>query len=113
MITGHAEAQSEVQRATVDEVVQKVALDVWTSYQTLQTGTKNLGNAAALLDIATRSFEAAKGRYAAGVGNILELLTSQASLADAKKQPIQALTDWRNDRLQLAGKLGQLDMDKM
>ncbi|WCM21976.1 TolC family protein [Paraburkholderia bryophila] len=108
-----AEAQSEVQRDTVDEAVQQVALDVWTSYQTLQTGTQNLTSTAALLDIATRSFEAARHRYAAGVGNILELLNAQAALADAKKQRVQALTDWRNDRLQLAAKLGRLDTNQL
>jgi outer membrane protein len=108
-----AEAQSEVQRDTVDEVVQQVALDVWTNYQTLQTGTQNLVSTAALLDIATRSFEAARHRYAAGVGNILELLNAQTALADAKKQRVQALTDWRNDRLQLAAKLGRLDMSEL
>jgi len=108
-----AEAQSEVQRDTVDEVVQQVALDVWTSYQTLQTGTRNLNNTATLLDIATRSFDAAHHRYVSGVGNILELLNAQSALADAKKQRVQALTDWRNDRLQLAGKLGRLDMSAL
>lgn len=105
-----AEAQGEVQRDTVDEVRQQVALDVWTSYQTLQTGTWNLTSTASLLDIAQRSFDAAQHRYAAGVGNILELLNAQAALADARKQRIQSLTDWRNDRLQLAAKLGRLDM---
>jgi outer membrane protein len=105
-----AEAQSEVQRDTVDEVMQKVALDVWTGYESLQTGTQNLTNTAALLNIATHSFDVASHRYTAGVGNILELLNAQAALADAKKQRIQALTDWRNDRLQLASKLGRLDM---
>jgi outer membrane protein len=108
-----AEAQSEVQRDTVDEVVQQVALDVWTSYQTLRTGIRNLDNTATLLDIATRSFGAAHHRYLSGVGNILELLNAQSAMADAKKQRVQALTDWRNDRLQLAGKLGRLNMSSL
>ncbi|QYD71677.1 TolC family protein [Paraburkholderia edwinii] len=105
-----AQAQAEVQRETVNEVAQHVALDVWTSYQTLQTGIQNVTNSAELFEVSTRSFEAAQHRYSAGVGNILELLNAQSALADARKQRIQALTDWRNDRLQLAGKLGRLGM---
>ena len=105
-----AEAQTELQRATLDEVQQQVGLDVWTSYQALQTATHNLGNSATLLDVANRSYSAAERRYQVGVGNILELLNAQSSLAGAKRQRIQALTDWRSARLQLAAKLGRLGM---
>ena len=105
-----AEAQTELQRATLDEVQQQVGLDVWTSYQALQTATHNLGNSATLLDVARRSYAAAERRYQVGVGNILELLNAQSSLAGAKRQRIQALTDWRSARLQLAAKLGKLGM---
>ncbi|KLU27811.1 Fis family transcriptional regulator [Caballeronia mineralivorans PML1(12)] len=105
-----AEAQTELQRDTLDEVQQRVGLDVWTSYQALQTATQNLDNIAMLLDIAYRSYTAAQHRYQVGVGNILELLNAQSSLAGAKRQRIQALTDWRSARLQLAAKLGRLGM---
>nr|WP_137955606.1 TolC family protein [Burkholderia sp. 4M9327F10] len=105
-----AEAQTELQRDTLNEVQQQVGLDVWTSYQTLQTATHNLGNSAMLLDVARRSYIAAQRRYQVGVGNILELLNAQSSLAAAKRQRIQALTDWRSARLQLAAKLGKLRM---
>ncbi|WP_211628036.1 TolC family protein, partial [Paraburkholderia nemoris] len=105
-----AEAQTELQRDTLDEVQQQVGLDVWTSYQALQTSTHNLDNSATLLDVAHRSYMAAQRRYQVGVGNILELLNAQSSLAGAKRQRIQALTDWRSARLQLASKLGKLGM---
>jgi len=105
-----AEAQTELQRDTLNEVQQQVGLDVWNSYQALQTATHNLGNSAMLLDVAQRSYTAAQRRYQVGVGNILELLNAQSSLAGAKRQRIQALTDWRSARLQLASKLGRLGM---
>lgn len=66
-----------------------------------------------LLDIAQQSEDAAQHRYQAGVGNILELLNAQSALATAKKQRVQALMDWRTARLELAGKLGRLGMDKI
>jgi outer membrane protein len=105
-----AEAQTELQRDTLDEVQQQVGLDVWNSYQTLQTTTHNLANSAMLLDVAQRSYTAAQRRYQVGVGNILELLNAQSSLAGAQRQRIQGLTDWRSARLQLAAKLGKLGM---
>jgi outer membrane protein len=105
-----AEAQAELQRDTLDEVQQQVGLDVWTSYQTLQSAIKNGANSATLLEIAQRSYGVAQRRYQVGVGNILELLGAQSSLAHAKRQRIQALTDWRSARLQLAAKLGKLGM---
>lgn len=106
-----AYAQVEVQQDTLDEAQQQVGLDVWKSYQALQTGAHNLDNTSALLDIAKQSFDAAKHRYAAGVGNILELLNAQSSLADANQQRVQALSDWRTARLQLAAKMGRLSLN--
>jgi outer membrane protein len=79
----------------------------------LKTATENVGNSMTLLDIAQRSEDAAQHRYVVGVGNILELLNAQSALATAKKQRIQSLTDWRTARLQLAGKLGKLGMDRI
>jgi len=108
-----AAAQTEVQRYTLDETRNQVGLDVWTTYQALKTATENVGNSMTLLDIAQRSEDAAQHRYVVGVGNILELLNAQSALATAKKQRIQSLTDWRTARLQLAGKLGKLGMDRI
>ncbi|MPV61411.1 Fis family transcriptional regulator [Burkholderia sp. HI2761] len=105
-----ADAQTELQMDLLAEARQQVRLDVWNSYQLLQSTTKNLNNSANLLALAQQSYEAARRRYQIGVGNILELLNTQSALANAKKQRIQALTDWRSARLQLASKLGRLGM---
>lgn len=105
-----ADAQIELQRGALDEVRRQVGLDVWNSYQALRSATENLHNSANLLTLAQGSYEAAHRRYRTGVGSILELLSTQSALANAKKQRIQALTDWRSARLQLASKLGRLGM---
>jgi outer membrane protein TolC len=60
------------------------------------------------LDIAQRSWEAARRRYDSGVGNILELMSTQASLANARQRHVQALADWGSARVDLASKLGWL-----
>ncbi|GJH22525.1 hypothetical protein CBA19CS22_38305 [Caballeronia novacaledonica] len=102
-----AEAQTEVQVELLAEARQQVGLDVWNAYQSLQSATKNLDNGANLLTLAQHSYETALRRYQIGVGSILELLNAQSALANAKKQRIQSLTDWRSARLQLASKLGR------
>ncbi|MDR6450275.1 outer membrane protein [Paraburkholderia terricola] len=105
-----AEAEAERQHDVVDGTQQQVALDVWTSYQALRTATQNVMHGETLLSIARRSFNAAEHRYRAGVGNILELLNTQTALATAKQRRVQALADWHNAKLQLASKLGRLNM---
>lgn len=102
------QAQLEKQQYTLDDARQQVGLEVWTSYQSVQTSTDMVKDSAALLDIAQRSFTAAQRRYQAGVGNILELLNAQTALANAQQQRVQALADWRAARLRLAGSLGRL-----
>ncbi|WP_246642001.1 TolC family protein [Paraburkholderia edwinii] len=104
------QAKAELESDTLDETRQQVGLDVWTSYEALQTATHNLDNSAMLLDISNRSYAAAEHRYTVGVGSILELLNAQSALAGAKRQRIEALTDWRSARLQLAAKLGEIGM---
>jgi outer membrane protein len=105
-----ANAQTELQLDVLDETRQQVGLDVWNSYQTLLGATGNLDNSATLLSLAQRSNEVALRRYETGVGNIVELLNAQSSLAQAKRKRIRALADWRSSRLQLAAKLGKLGM---
>lgn len=108
-----AQAQTELQVDTLAEARQQLGLDVWNGYQALRSATTNLRNSASLLTLAQQSYAAAEHRYEIGVGSILELLNTQSALANAKKQRIQALTDWRSARLQLASKLGRLDVDSL
>lgn len=105
---GGAHAQAELQRDMLDEARQQVGLDVWKNYQVLQTETENVTNTATLMRVTQRSFDVARRRYAAGVGNMLELLSAQKAMSEARQQRIQALTGWRAARLQLAAKMGRL-----
>jgi outer membrane protein len=106
--TDQARAQAERQQDTVDEASRQVALDVWTSYQSLTGATRNAQNSEKLLDTAQQAWQAARHRYNAGVGNILELMNTQAALANAKQRRIQTLAEWDNARVDLAAKLGRL-----
>ncbi|MEK7893095.1 TolC family protein [Burkholderia contaminans] len=106
-----ARAEAERQQDVVDETLQQVALDVWTSWQALQTATKNVAHSETTLTNAGRSFDAAQHRYAHGVGTILELLNTQTALANAQQRRVQALADWHIAKIQLAFKLGRLELN--
>ncbi|MGF6772911.1 outer membrane protein [Paraburkholderia sp. GAS199] len=108
-----AVADAERQREALDGTRQQVALDVWIDYQALRTATLNATHSETLLAIAGRAFDAAEHRYQSGVGNILELLNTQTALATAQQRRVQALTDWSSAKLQLASKLGRLNMSDL
>ncbi|MBW7935516.1 MAG: TolC family protein, partial [Gemmatimonadaceae bacterium] len=94
--------------ARADQVQLSAAAQVWTSYWALQTATQRVATARDLLTSATRSEEVARGRYAEGVGSILDLLTAQSALADARAQAIQSRWTWYAALAQLARDAGVL-----
>ncbi len=103
-----AKAQVELKTADLANEEQKISLEAWESYQSLQTETENLKATDDLSQSATQSFNVAQGRYKKGVGTIIELLNAQSTLADSKQQRILALSNWRTARLKLASSLGKL-----
>ena len=105
-----ARATLEGQEANLRDIEQQVTLNVWTTFTTLETDAENVRNTDVLLDSARQSFVAAQQRYQKGVGSIIELLTAQTSLANARQRRVQSLLDWRTARLQLAASLGQLSL---
>jgi outer membrane protein len=107
------QAQLEKQQDALDDARQQVGLEVWNSYQALESSTGTVKDSGTLLDVAQRSFVAAEHRYQAGVGNILELLNAQTALANAQQQRVQAFSDWRYAWLRLAGSLGRLGPQDM
>lgn len=104
-----AEEQVETRLAQQERLRQQVALEVWQAYQGVVTGTQAVASSADLLASATQSERVAAGRYKAGVGTILELLTAQSALASARLQNIQALFNWQLAKASLAQAIGKLD----
>lgn len=48
------------------------------------------------------------GQDESGIGTILELITTQTNLAQARQERVEALTTWRYDRPALGAALGRL-----
>jgi outer membrane protein TolC len=103
-----AELESQIAAENVRSVEQNVNLQVWTSYFTLQTATQRLGTARDLLASAQESADVAQSRYRAGVGSILDLLTAESALENARAQEVQARADWFVAVAQLAHDTGSL-----
>lgn len=104
-----AQEQVAVRTAQRDSVRQQIALDVWKAYQNLVTETQSLKSSADLVKSAAESERVAMGRYKAGAGNILDVLTAQSALALARQQNVQALYGWYIAKATLAQSMGQLD----
>src|SRR5216684_1180961 len=103
-----AREQANAAQADAENLDQQVILQVWTSYQGVKTAEKQVGSAQDLLTAAHQSAEVAEGRYKAGVGSILDLLTAQTALANARAQDVQARASWLLSITSLAHDTGTL-----
>jgi TolC family type I secretion outer membrane protein len=108
-----AEARLRGAEAGYASLSQQVALDVWTAYQQLKTAEQTVTSTAALLASAGASQDVALGRYKAGVGTVLDLLSAQSALADARQQQVAATYNLDVARANLALSLGALDPQRV
>ena len=104
-----AQYQADAAAQQTELLRQQVVFQVFSSYYDLQTSTRRVATAEDLLASATQSNEVALARYKAGVGTVLDLLTAQSALADARAQRVQARLAWSTALAQLAHDAGLLD----
>ncbi|MBI4776731.1 MAG: TolC family protein [Deltaproteobacteria bacterium] len=105
-----AQADEKAARARLSSLEQQVVLQVWTSYYNLKTAVQRVRTTEDLLESATESYDVALGRYRAGVGSILDLLSAQSALEGARAQRVQANADWYVSLAQLARDTGTLNI---
>jgi outer membrane protein TolC len=105
-----AEADAEAAQSKAAGLAQQVVNQVFTSYYALQTATQRVKTSDVLLASAEQSEQVARGRYTEGVGSILDLLTAQSALADARAQQVQARWVWYTALAQLAHDSGILGL---
>ncbi|WP_442774309.1 TolC family protein [Sphaerotilus montanus] len=106
------QAQAEQSAANLQNVVLQVSMDVVKAHADAASALDNLQASATLVDAAQAAVGSATRRYDKGVSDILELLSTQNTLADAHQERIRCLADWHAARLKLvaaAGVLGTLD----
>jgi len=107
-LRAEAEAEAALERAR--SLNQQVVFEVFRSYYALRTATARVGTADELLQSAKQSADVARGRYQAGAGTLLELLTAESALASARAQRIQARLGWQAAMVQLSRDAGLLDL---
>jgi outer membrane protein len=105
-----ARAQAAAAEQQAESLEQQIVLQVWTSYYSLKTATQRLKTSKDLLASALQSEQVASGRYKAGVGGILDLLSAEAALASARAQEVQSRSDWLVAVAQLAHDTGSLNL---
>ncbi len=103
-----AQAQVKAAEAARDQLNQQVQFQVWQNYFALQTAAKNITTTETLFVSSQQAYEQALGQYKNGVGDILTVLTTQATLANARVQHIQAQLNWYTALAQLAESAGVL-----
>jgi outer membrane protein TolC len=103
-----ARAQVDAFTARANVLRTQVAQQVYTSYYLLRTATQRAHSTDVLLSSAIRSEAAARARYRAGVGTILDLITAQSTLASARAQQAQSRWVWAAALAQLSFDVGVL-----
>lgn len=101
-------AQSSAQEAELEAIQRDVDTQLWQAYRALITSGKSVEASERLLTAARGTHEVARGRYKAGVGSMVDLLTAQAALADARRQRVAALVDRLTAQTQLSLATGRL-----
>jgi len=105
-----AKSQAEAAKARTKGLEQQVIFEVWDSYFAHKTSAQSVRTTADLLASATQSREVALARYKEGVGSILDLLTADAALADARSQRIGAWFNYFTSLAKLAHDTGLLGL---
>jgi outer membrane protein len=101
-----AKANLNVLKANEESVKQSVMLDVQQSYLNLKAAEERVPTAKLNVDQAQENFDIANGRYAAGVGNPIEVTDAEVSLITAKTAYIQALYDYKVAQASLEKAIG-------
>jgi outer membrane protein len=101
-----AREEAAVAEAAAAGVEQRLVLEVWQSYYDLQTASQLVATSRDLLASAEQSHQVALARYREGVGTILDLLTAQAALSQARAEEIAARAGWYLALAQLAHDTG-------
>jgi outer membrane protein len=107
-----AQAQAEQAQAQFEDTKHQILMGIVKSHADATSSLANLESSQALLKAANAALTSAVKRYDSGVVDILELLNSQRSLAEAQEERIRCIAEWRSARLRLmanAGVLGRVD----
>jgi outer membrane protein len=103
-----ANADKRAAQAQIDALRDQIADEVWAAYSNMQTALRQQQAATALLTASQQSYEAAHEAYGYGVRNLLDLVSAQKVLAQARSEDIAARTQVLLQVTNLAFRTGDL-----
>jgi outer membrane protein TolC len=107
-----ARAKKEEAQAELRQTELNVIQDVVTSHASVKTAFDALQFADSLLSAAQEQYDVLLCRYKAGVTTILELVSAQSTLADARASQVSSTNQWLNSLVNLSYAAGTLDPPK-
>lgn len=108
--TRQAKENAWASLAVVEELQTQISYEVVNSYYNLKIAIDTVKNAEEYLKFAQESYNQASLHYQYGTGSILDLLTAQTALANARSQLIEAKTQWLTSLANLAYSTGSLGL---
>lgn len=87
-----AKAEKKGAQAEMDALRDQIADEVWTAYSNMKTALRQEQSAAALLAASGESYEAARESYGYGVRSLLDVVSAQKALAQARSEDVYART---------------------
>jgi outer membrane protein TolC len=103
-----ASAEKRAAAANIDAFRDQIADEVWTAYSNMKTALRQQQSAAALLAASDESYQAARESYGYGVRNLLDVVSAQKTLAQARSVDILARTQLLLQVADLAFRTGDL-----
>lgn len=103
-----ARAEQEAARAEIHERQDRIADEVWKAYRDAETSFQQRQAAVALLKASSESYDAALEAYKYGVRNILDVLSAERQLAQARAADVTARSEVLNTIQDLAFRTGDL-----
>jgi outer membrane protein len=102
-----AKANVEAARARVRDTELQIWQNVEQSYLNLGEAEERIGAAQKAVESAEENYQLARGRFDAGVANIIELTDAQLALTQSQSDQAQALSDYRIAIARLERALGR------
>ncbi len=103
-----AKAEQKSAQADLDEMRDQISDQVWTAYSDAETAFRQRRAATSLLEASTESFQAAIESYNYGVRNLLDVLSAQKTLAQARSADVTARAQVLTRVAELAFRTGDL-----
>ncbi|MDD2773928.1 MAG: TolC family protein [Elusimicrobiales bacterium] len=103
-----ARAALDEAAARLDDMTVQVEEDVRLSLKRFEAALEQVQTAELALGLAGSELEMAQGRFAAGVGDNVELVNAQTALSVSRSTRVDALAQYNNARINLALALGRM-----